>query len=80
MGSRAMTRFHVGRGALVAVAWLCVLAPGLARAAAPTVVVSPTSGSPGRGLTVTGSNWTAGDAIFVQLGSTTFDTNVVCAS
>jgi hypothetical protein len=53
------------------------------RAAGPTttrtVVVTPITGSPGRGLTVTGHGWTAGDTIFVQIGSSTFDTDVVCA-
>jgi hypothetical protein len=44
----------------------------------PKVSVSPASGSPGGGLTVSGSGWPAGDAIFVQIGSTTFDTDVVC--
>jgi hypothetical protein len=44
----------------------------------PTVVVSPTSGAPARGLTVSGSGWPAGDSIFVQIGSSTFDADVVC--
>jgi hypothetical protein len=43
-----------------------------------TATVSPTSGSPGTGLTVSGSGWPAGDAIFVQIGSTSFDNDVVC--
>jgi hypothetical protein len=30
-------------------------------------------------LTVTGSNWTAGDTIFVQIGSSAFDADMVCA-
>ena len=41
--------------------------------------VSPTSAAPGHGLTLSGSGWPAGDTIFVQIGSTTFDTEVVCA-
>jgi hypothetical protein len=44
----------------------------------PKVSVSPTSGSPGGGLTVSGSGWPAGDSIFVQIGSATFGTDVVC--
>jgi hypothetical protein len=43
-----------------------------------TATVTPTSGSPGAGLTVTGSGWPAGDTIFVQIGSTSFDTDIVC--
>ena len=57
--------------------WL--LTPGLARAATPTVSVSPTSGTPGTGLTVSGSGWPAGDEVFVQIGSATFGSDVVCA-
>ena len=56
--------------------WL--LTPGLARAATPTVSVSPTSGTPGTGLAVSGSGWPAGDEVFVQIGSATFDNDVVC--
>src|SRR4029077_8405976 len=52
--------------------------PGVARAASPTITVNPTSGSPGRGLAVRGANWPAGNQIFVQIGSTVFDTDVVC--
>ena len=43
-----------------------------------TIKVTPTSGVPGTGLTVTGTGWPAGDAIFVQIGSTAFDTDVAC--
>ena len=53
------------------------LAPALAQAA-PSVAVSPGSGSPGHTLSVTGGGWTAGDTIFVQIGSTTFNTDDVC--
>jgi hypothetical protein len=42
------------------------------------IAVSPTSGSPGTGLTVSGSGWPAGDTVFVQIGSTSFDSDVVC--
>jgi hypothetical protein len=45
----------------------------------PTFSVSPGSGASGAGLTVSGSGWPAGDLIFVQIGSTTFDVDVVCA-
>ena len=55
-----------------------LFAPGLARAVAPTVSVSPVTGSPGTGLTVSGSGWPAGDEVFVQIGSATFDNDVVC--
>ena len=41
--------------------------------------VSPTSGTPGTGLTVSGSGWPAGDEVFVQIGSATFGSDVVCA-
>ena len=44
----------------------------------PTVTVSPTTGSPGRGLTVSGNGWPVGDTIFVQIGSSSFDTDVAC--
>jgi hypothetical protein len=44
----------------------------------PTVAVSPTSGLPGAGLTVSGGGWPAGDSIFVQIGSNVFDTDVAC--
>jgi hypothetical protein len=44
----------------------------------PKISVAPISGSPGRGLTVSGNGWPAGDAVFVQIGSTTFDTDVTC--
>jgi hypothetical protein len=63
---------------LVAFVGMALLVPGIARAAAPSLAVSPTTGSPGTGLTVSGSGWPAGDAIFVQIGSTSFDTDVVC--
>jgi IPT/TIG domain len=47
----------------------------------PHISVSPTSGPAGRGLTVTGSGWPAGDFIFVQIGpqASIFDDDVVCA-
>lgn len=44
----------------------------------PKIAVSPVSGAPGRGLTVSGSGWPAGDEVIVQIGSTTFDTDVAC--
>ena len=44
----------------------------------PHVSVSPTSGTPGTGLTVTGGGWLPGDLVFVQIGSTTFNTDDVC--
>jgi hypothetical protein len=34
----------------------------------PTISLSPTSGKPGDGVTVSGSGWPAGDFIFVQIG------------
>ena len=49
-----------------------------APAATPTVSLSVSTGAPGRGLTVNGSGWTAGHTIFVQIGSTTFNTDDVC--
>jgi hypothetical protein len=45
----------------------------------PKVSVTPKSAVPGTGLTVSGSGWTPGDSIFIQIGSTTFDHNVVCS-
>jgi hypothetical protein len=56
---------------------LALLAPEMA-AAAPAVTVSPTSGTPGAGLTVSGTGWTAGHQIFVQIGNASLGTNVVC--
>ena len=56
-----------------------LVAPGIAQAATPALTLSPASGSPGTGETISGSGWTAGDSIFIQIGSTTFDTDVVCA-
>jgi hypothetical protein len=44
----------------------------------PHISVSPVSGVPGHGLTVSGNGWPAGDTIFVQIGSSTFDSDVVC--
>jgi hypothetical protein len=35
----------------------------------PTIIVSPTSGSPGTALTVTGGGWPAGDGVTVKIGS-----------
>jgi hypothetical protein len=57
---------------------MALLVPGIARAAAPSLAVSPTSASPGTGLTVSGSGWPAGATVFVQIGSSSFDTDVVC--
>lgn len=57
---------------------MALLLPGIARAAAPALAVSPTSGSPGTGLTVSGSGWPAGDTVFIQIGSASFDSDVVC--
>src|SRR6516164_8193284 len=51
---------------------------GIHTVSAVTVAVSPSSGSPGTGLTVSGSGWPAGDAVFVQIGSTSFDSDVAC--
>jgi hypothetical protein len=56
-----------------------LVAPGIARAGTPALALSPATGSPGTAETVTGSGWPAGDLIFVQIGSTTFDSDVVCA-
>src|SRR5579864_2424019 len=72
-----MVRRRLGQGVLVVCVWLGVLAPGIAQAA-PSVVVSPTSGSPGHGLTVTGGGWPAGNLVVVQIGSTGFGTDIVC--
>jgi IPT/TIG domain len=44
----------------------------------PTVTLSASTGAPGKGLTVNGSGWPAGNTIFVQIGSTTFNTDDVC--
>jgi hypothetical protein len=63
---------------LVAFVGAALLLPGVARAAAPSLATSPTTGSPGTGLTVSGSGWPAGATVFVQIGSTSFDTDVVC--
>ena len=71
-----MTFRRFGWAVLIASA-VSAFAPALAQAA-PNVSVSPGSGSPGHTLSVTGAGWTAGDSIFVQIGSTTFDTDVVC--
>jgi len=44
----------------------------------PKISVSPTSGAPGAELTVSGTGWITGDTVFVQIGSSTFDSEVVC--
>jgi len=43
-----------------------------------TATVTPTSGAVGTGLTVSGGGWPAGDTISIQIGSTSFDTDVAC--
>lgn len=63
---------------LIAFVGVALLVPAVARAAAPSLAASPTSGSPGTGLTVSGSGWPAGGTVFVQIGSASFDTDVVC--
>jgi hypothetical protein len=63
---------------VLAFAAMALLAPGLAHAATPSLTASPSTASPGTGLTISGSGWTAGDSIFVQIGSASFDTDVAC--
>ena|ERR1700688_243434 len=66
--------------AFVTLVLFSLLAPRVAWAVSPTISVSPTSAAPGAGLTVSGAGWPAGDSIFVQIGSTTFDQDVVCST
>src|SRR5581483_434191 len=40
--------------------------------------VAPSSGSPGTGLTVSGSGWPVGDTVYVQIGSASINNDVVC--
>jgi len=69
---------RVAIAAVATLVWFSLLAPKVAWSVSPTIAVSPTSGAPGAGLTVSGAGFPAGDSIFVQIGSTSFDQDVVC--
>lgn len=56
------------RRAALLIGLILLLAPA-AQAQSPAVAVTPDSGVAGAGLTVTGSDWTPGDTVDVQIGN-----------